>query len=84
MTTSPSSAPNWLEFWYEAAASEYGIVVATSDVEAAKQKLYQARAKAADPELQGLQLRTSPILPDEEIWILKGPPADGSKSQPPA
>lgn len=61
----------WLDFWYQALGAKVGIVVAVSDVPKAIQKLYQARAKSTDPALQGLQVRRSPLLPNEEVWLLK-------------
>lgn len=61
----------WMEMLYEALASQYGIVVVTSDVVRAKQALYRARQSANDPELTGLSFHTSPVLPNEEIWIVK-------------
>lgn len=75
----------WLEFWYAALASERGIVIAVSDVHNVKQKLYQARAAANDPDLAGIAIRTSPLLPKEELWLVKQTPVkkaspDGSKS----
>lgn len=61
----------WLEFLYTALGSQHGVVIAVSDVDAAKQALYRARTKAADPDLNGLQLRTSPTDPHDHIWIVK-------------
>lgn len=61
---------NWLEFWYAALHSQLGVVLAVSDPEHVRAKLYQARAKSGDRALEGLQLRISPILPQEEVWIL--------------
>lgn len=66
---------NWLEFWYAAAASEFGYVIAVSDPNAAKQALYRARAKSGDPMLEGLEIWTSPHLPQEELWIVRTPDA---------
>lgn len=62
---------DWLDFWYRALGAKIGVVVAVSDVPKAIQRLYQVRAKAQDPALQGLQVRRSPILPNEEVWLLK-------------
>lgn len=65
---------SYLEFWYQAAASPRGIVLAVSDVSIAKQRLYQARSKANDPSLSGISVRTSPVLKDEELWLIKQVP----------
>ena len=46
---------------YTALAEPIGLLLATSDTEHARQRLYQARAKAADPALAGLQFRASPL-----------------------
>lgn len=64
---------DWLEMWYSALASPHGVAVAVSEPAPAKQALYRARAKAADPHLDKLQIRTSVKSPDDEIWIVKGP-----------
>ena len=61
----------WLEYWYTALHSPLGVVLAVSDVPRAIQKLYQARQQSGDPELSGLSIRKSPLLPDEEVWLVK-------------
>lgn len=66
-----SKPDTWLDFWYQALGAKIGVVVAVSDVPKAIQRLYQVRAKAQDTALQGLQVRRSPVLPNEEIWLLK-------------
>lgn len=66
---------DWLNFWYEAEAAQYGVVLAVSDVALAKAKLYQARAKSGDPALSGIQIRVSPESPDEELWLVKERPS---------
>jgi len=74
--------PNWLEFWYQALATPFGIVIAVSDVEAAKQRLYQARAKSGDPALSAIQIRVSPVSPSEELWLVRQhPDKDESSGQ---
>jgi hypothetical protein len=74
------SVQDLLEYWYQAFASKVGIVVAVSDVNAARQKLYQARTKSGDPDLDGVSIRVSPVLPTEELWLIKQPPK--SKESP--
>lgn len=63
---------NELELLYQAAGTTLGIVISVSDFEKARQKLYQAKVKAADPELNCLQFRRSPFEPETELWIVKG------------
>jgi len=65
-----------LELLYEALASRYGIIVATNNPEALRQQLYKARREAADPDLQQLSIRISPLLPKQEVWIVRN--AQGS------
>lgn len=65
---------NWIEMWYSALATPNGVAVACSEPAPVKQALYRARAKAADPALDRLQVRTSPRSPEDEIWIVKGQP----------
>lgn len=60
-----------LEYLYQALASPIGIVLHVSDFNLARQRLYQARASAADPALAGLQFRASRVDP-QELWIVKG------------
>jgi hypothetical protein len=71
-----NSEPNWLELMYEALASEFGIVIAVDDPERVKQALYRARSKSGEPSLAGLQIRVSPLCPNEELWIVKAEPKD--------
>lgn len=68
-----------LALLYQALSSDLGIVVESDNVALAKQRLYKARADAGDPTLACLQLRTSPVRPDAEIWIVKGPEANGKE-----
>jgi len=68
-----------LELLYEALRSELGIIVATSDPTALKQKLYAARREADDPQLDSLSFVTSRTNPDREIWIVRKP---DDKSEP--
>ncbi|HUP79527.1 MAG TPA: hypothetical protein VM260_13330 [Pirellula sp.] len=63
--------PNYLEFLYDALQSPFGIVLAVDDPNRVKQALYRARVKSGDSSLAGLQIRVSPILPHEELWIVK-------------
>lgn len=60
---------NWLELWYAALGTPYGVALAVSDAEPCRQALYRARTQAADPALDGLQIR---LRTDDELWIVKG------------
>lgn len=73
---------DWLSFWYQALASPLGVSLAVSDIDHAKQALYRARAAANDPQLSKLQLRVSPVLPKEELWIVKTFPKEDSPNGP--
>lgn len=68
--TSPD--PN-LTLWYAALTSPRGVKVRTTARATTLQKLYQARAAAKDPDLDGLSLVPSPADPNE-IWIVKRNP----------
>ena len=68
------SDQNLLEYWYLALGSPSGIVLAVSDVDRTRQRLYQVRVKAGDPDLEGISIRVSPVLPQEEIWLIKQAP----------
>lgn len=57
-----------------ALASPHGIVLATNDPQRAKQALYQARSKAHRPAFASLSFRTSPVSPDDELYIVKSAP----------
>lgn len=64
--------PLTLEIWYEALASEYGVVVAVSpNAELAKQQLYRIRAECKDPDLNQISICSSPTSPQNEIWLVR-------------
>ena len=63
---------------YQALASPIGLLLATGDFVRARQKLYQARAAAQDPDLAVLQFRSSPVAGGDLIIVketiqLEGP-----------
>lgn len=61
-----------IELLYRAFASRRGIVVEVlGNRETARQRLYQARRYAGDPDLDILQFRLSPTAEDQ-IWIVRG------------
>lgn len=68
---SRSAPPTYLQLWYEALASDLGIVISTNNPEALRQVLYKARRESGDPALEGMSVRISPLLPDQEVWILR-------------
>lgn len=70
-------------YLYQALASRWGIVVSANDLPNLRSRLYIARRAAMklDPEIARLQLRPSIILPEEELWIIKGELKDGQRSE---
>lgn len=56
--------------WLRAFANPPGIKLKVSDLIRAKSLLYTARTKLRDPDLAHLELRTSPVDPKGEIWII--------------
>ncbi len=56
---------------YDAFASEVGISVAASNVGRLQQRLYQTRAKLADPDLSLLMLSPDPARPETHLFICK-------------
>lgn len=65
-----STPDQFASLLYSALAEPIGLLVQCSDLERAKQRLYQARTKLADPALAGLQFRTSPF-PGGNLVICK-------------
>jgi len=59
---------------YQAAAEPIGLLLSTNDAARARQRLYQARARCADPALANLQFRFSPWA-ENQLLITKGAPA---------
>lgn len=59
-----------LEALYLALGAELGIVLRAEDSQRAKQRLYGARTKSGDPDLDCLKFHTSPY-DENEIWITK-------------
>lgn len=66
--------------WYEAFAHPPGIKVKVSDPNRAKTVLYTARAKLRDPDIAHLEIRTSPLDPKGELWIVN--PGDPTLRDP--
>ena len=68
---------DYLAYWYEALASDRGVVFRTNDRERARQKLYSARREACDTSLEVLSIIFSPTSSDE-IWIIRNDQTQGS------
>lgn len=66
----PAKSDFWTQALYLALAEPVGLLLATSDTARARQRLYQARARLADPGLEVLQFRASPY-PDGDLVITK-------------
>ena len=71
-------------FLYEALASDFGIVVETSDPERLRQKLYAVRKDNID--FEPLAFIISPTNPQAELWIVRkhaeGRTAEGDAEPP--
>lgn len=61
---------NYLETWYEALISPYGIIVRSTNPRATQSQLYQARLAALDPALEDLSIAVSPV-DSNELWIIR-------------
>lgn len=59
------------DLWYQALASPIGIVVSVSDYAGAYARFMNAKRSMGDPALDNLQIRRSPHLPEQELWIVK-------------
>lgn len=60
----------YIEAWYSALKSPYGIAIKTNDPGRLRSKLYEARQKTMDEDLLQLSVHWSPRS-KEEIWIVK-------------
>lgn len=56
--------------WYAALGSEKGVVITTNNTALCIQRLYAARKKANDPDLDGISIVQSPTVPGE-LWLVK-------------
>lgn len=59
----------FLEYWYQALREPIGIAIETDAPERLRQLLYQARAKAADPQLSALMLIVPQGANSTEVFI---------------
>ena len=58
------------ETLYDALRSPCGIILAVSDLERARQRLYAIKRELNDPDLESLAFVQSPTSPTE-LWIVK-------------
>ncbi len=63
--------PHQTELLYRALAAPIGIAVVSNDAERARQALYVTRQRLGDPQLARLSFRLNPLMPGQEIWLLK-------------
>lgn len=68
----PYTEAKYLELWYAAANSFRGVVIRTEpdQIVLVMQQLYQARKYADDPQLAGISIVKSPLIPGE-LWLIK-------------
>lgn len=66
------SAPHpFLTYWHQALATPFGVSIRfLGDPASIKTALYTARAKANDPLLASVSIRTSPRSPSDELWLI--------------
>lgn len=55
------------ELLYLALSARYGIAIHADPVELTKQRLYTARRAMKDPNLDHVQIRSSPV--ENELWL---------------
>lgn len=63
--------PELLTLLYSAMRAQVGISVETDNVDRLRTKLYAARAKIGDPELELLMLTPDPARPATHLFIAK-------------
>lgn len=83
MTSPEKSAENLAltSLLYEALAEPIGLLVATADPDRLRQRLYQLRTLADDPELERLQIAASPIPGGELVIVKTKRPETSEKAQ---
>lgn len=57
--------------WYEALASEVGIIIQTDNPDLTRQRLYAMRKSLNDPDLESISIQTSPTNPGQDLWLVK-------------
>lgn len=79
-----SSLNIFVELLYRALDAPIGIAVRTSNPELARQKFYQARRDARNPQFEELSIVPSRTQPESELWILQKTPTINPSSEPSA
>ena len=70
------SNESFLNLWYAALASPYGIEVeCTPDFETVRSKLYTVRAEVKDDDLKKIAVCQSPFDPGR-LWLVKKEPSN--------
>lgn len=69
-----------IELWLTALASQCGVIIETDDVALITQRLYAARRKALDSDLDALSVVRSPTNPNQ-LWIVKRGPRERTASE---
>lgn len=73
------AGPITAALWYEALATELGIVVAVGNPQFAIKKLNALREELKDAELNCMCVVPSPTNPGREIWLVKRSVSDASE-----
>lgn len=61
-------------YWMQAIEEKIGLALIVSDPARAKSQLYAARKLLPIPDLANYEIRTSPINPAYELWIIRKAP----------
>jgi hypothetical protein len=69
MPASPN--PDCTELLYRALSAPIGIAVQVSDAARCKAELYKTRTLLCDTALAELSIRTNPLLPSSELWLMR-------------
>lgn len=65
-----ASTSHFLPIWYDALNSPLGLKVRSAQLERLRAVLYSARVHSHDESLRALSIRTSPVNPHTELWIV--------------
>lgn len=68
---------SYLDLWYTALSTPFGVEIATSDFEPVRQALYRARVDSRDDDLKTLAVCQSPVDPTL-LWIVRKEPSNAS------
>ena len=75
-----------LAFMYQALSSPGGIILEVSNFNTARARCYAERAQSGDPSLNRLQFRQGPTAPgtsQPQLWIVKGPEREDTRTPAP-